>query len=186
MFRKLFFMLFTLACFIGAGVCLIVDIAIHRQVVWSVYPLLSIAFGWLIFSPLLLKKHGLVISMAAASLLSPVFLYLLNKITPGGDWFLPLGLPSAAVGAAALWVFYVLFRFAKINPWYKAAVIVFLSGAVIGPVINHFADLYLGTPTDTLNLAINLFSGVVAAAFLAIRGYAADQRKKQRKQGDQA
>ena len=176
--RKISFMLFTLACFIGAGVCLIVDMAINRHVVWSSYPLLSIALGWLVLSPLLIKKHGLVVSMGAASLLTVPFLYLLNKITPGGDWFQPVGLPSAVIGVAALWAFYCLFRFAKFNLWYKFAVAVFLSAVVVSPAINRFVDIYLQAPTDSLNLVINLFSGVAAAAFLAIMGYASNQKKR--------
>jgi len=178
MVRKVSFMLFSLACFAGAGVCLIVDLAINRHVVWSSFPLLSVAFGWLIFAPLWIKKHGLVLSMGAASLLAAPFLFFLNQITPGGDWFRPVGLPCAAIGAIALWIFYFLFRYAKLNLWYKFAIAVFLSAVIISPVINRFADLYTNAATDLLNLVINLFAGVIASAFLAVMGYAADQKKR--------
>ncbi|MDR2686679.1 MAG: hypothetical protein LBB75_02925 [Oscillospiraceae bacterium] len=178
MLRKISFMLFSLACFVGAGVCLIVDTAINGHAVWSPCPLLSIAFGWLIFSPLLIKKHGLVFSMGAASLLVAPFLYLLSPITRGGDWFRPVGLPSAAVGVAALWMFYFLFRFAKFNLWYKSAVAVFLTAVAISPAINRFVDIYMEIPPDSLELTINLFTGVAAAAFLAIMGYARQKKHK--------
>jgi len=171
-------MLFSLACFITAGVCLIVDSAINRQVSWSIFPLMSIAFGFLVLSPLLLKKHGLLISMGAASLLAAPYLYLMNLITPGGDWFRPVGLPCAVIGIIALWVFYCLFRFVKINLWYQLAIDFFLSLVIVSPAIDYFISRYLNAPTDWLSLIIHVFAGITASILFAVMGYAKNHKNK--------
>lgn len=173
--RKLIFMLFSLACFIAMGVCLIVDVAITHTITWAAYPLLSIPFGWMIPSSLLMKKHGIILCPCVLTILGLPYLYLLEKLTPVSDWFFPLGLPSAITGILLGWAIYGLFRFIKINIWYKAAISVLLAGVIASPVINHFVDAFTGTGPSFLSYFINIFSCVVAASVLGIIGY----RKKQ-------
>ncbi|MCL2488731.1 MAG: hypothetical protein FWE80_08615 [Oscillospiraceae bacterium] len=169
--RKLIFMLFTLACFIAMGTCLIVDIAINQQITWAAYPLLSIPFCWIILSPLLIKRYGKILAPCVLTLAVLPFLYFLAPITPAGDWFLPLGLPSAVAGIISGWMLYVLFLFTKINIWYKSAVSVFLLGVIVSPVISHFADAYAGTEPSFLSYFINIFSCAIVSAILGILGY---------------
>lgn len=175
--KKLIFMIFTLACFIAMGVCLIVDLAITRQITWAAYPLLSIPFGWMIVSPLCVKKHGIVLSPCVLTLVVLPYLYFIEKITPVSGWFFPLGLPSAVVGIVAGWVIYFLFRFIKINLWYKAAISFFLLGAVATPIINHFVDAFTEESSFLSNI-INVFSCVIASAILGIIGYRKNEAKK--------
>ena len=170
--RKLLFMSFTLVCFIAAGVCLIVNMAINQQITWAAYPLLSILFGWAVLSPLLIKKHGPVLHLSALTFLIFPYLYLLSNITPVSDWFRPIGLPAAIAGVIAIWILYPLFRYAKINILYKSAIAVFLLGVIISPVIEYFVDIYLGDNPFAWYRFINIFACFVASAVLGIWGYA--------------
>jgi len=169
--KKLIFMLFTLACFIAMGVCLIVDMAITKQITWSAYPLISIPFGWIAVSPLFIKKYGKILCPCALTLLILPYLYFLEKITPVSDWFFTLGLPSAVIGIVVGWIIYFLFRFIRINIWYKVAISVFLAGVVASPIINHFVNAYTQTEPSFLNDFINVFSCIIVSAILGILGY---------------
>ncbi|MDR1089151.1 MAG: hypothetical protein LBL23_07790 [Coriobacteriales bacterium] len=193
--KNLIFMLFTLACFVAAGVCLIVDMALSQHITWAVHPLLSIVFGWAAVSPLLLTKHGVVIvsdtdaittralspsstnkqgvlvSLAAVTLLILPYLYLLGGITATADWFVPVGLPSAITGIIALWILFLLFRFAKMNLWGKLAISIFLLGAVVSPVVNYFVDIYAEQSPFSWDIFLTIAVAVVASAILGILGY---------------
>ena len=169
--RKLIFMIFSLFCFIAAAVCLIVNMAIDRQLTWAAYPLISILFGWAVLSPLLIKKHGMILLLCSLTLLNLPYLYFMSKITPVTDWFLPLGLPSAIAGIITCWLLLLLFRYIKINVWYKAAFTTFWIGIVIASVINYFADIYIGNDPFQWNMLLNIFVSVIVVALLGTLGY---------------
>lgn len=169
--KKLLFMIFTLTCFVAIGVCLIVNIAINRQITWGTYPLLSIVFGWAVLSPLLVKKHGIILLLSALTLLTLPYLYLMSKITPVTNWFMPIGLPIAIAGLITLWLLYPLYRYAKINMLYKSAISVFLLGAVSSTVVNYFVNIYLEIEPFTWNIYLNILICIVASAILGILGY---------------
>lgn len=164
-------MLFTLACFIAMGVCLIVDMAITQQITWSAYPLLSIPFGWIAVTPVFIKNYGKVLCPCVLTLSVLPYLYFIEKITPASGWFFPLGLPSAVTGIIVGWIIYFLFRFIKINIWYKAAISVFLVGVIASPIINHFVTVFAQIEPSFLNNFINIFSCIIASAILGILGY---------------
>ena len=170
-------MSYTLVCLVAAVVCLIVDITINRQITWAAYPLLSIPFGWATLSPLFVKKHGIVLCLCTLMLLVFPYLYLLSKITPVTDWFIPIGVPAVIFGVIALGILYPLFRFAKMNILYKSAITFLLLGGVISPVMNYFVDIYSGAEPFVWHRYFSVFSCIVASAVLGILGY---KKSKQR------
>ena len=178
--RKLIFMSFSLACFVAIGVCLIVNIAIDRQITWGAYPLVSIPFGWAVCSPALVKKHGMKLLLCSLTLLSLPYLYCISKITPATGWFIPLGLPSAIVGIISAWSLFLLFRYARICVWYKAAISVFWLGVVIAPAVNYFADTYVGGDPFSWDRLLNAFACAVASAVLGILGYGRSKSKPEK------
>ena len=169
---KIIFMIFTLACFTGAGIPLIVNTAINGQITWAAYPLISLAFVWIVSSLLLVKKHGTLLFASALTVLLLPYLYFLSRITPVTDWFVPVGLPSAIAGIIIAWIILLLFRFAKINTLCKAAISVFLLGAVHSPLVNYFIDTYLEQEPFAWFRFLNIFVCVVVSAALGIAGYA--------------
>ena len=173
--RKFIFMSFSLACFVAAGVCLIVNIAIDQKITWAAYPLISILFEWAVCSPVLVKKHGIALLLSSLTLLNLPYLYFLSKITPVTDWFIPLGLPSAIVGILSVWIMYILFCHTKISTWYKAALSVFWFGVVVALVINYFVDIYVGDDPFPWYRLLSAFMCAAAAAALGITGYKRDK-----------
>ena len=176
--RKIIFFCFSLACFIAAGVCIIVNIAIERQITWAAYPLISIPLGWAVLSPILIKKRGIALSLCSLTLICLPYLYFLSGITPATDWFMPLGLPSAAAGIVSAWVLFVLFRFVRISGWYKAAISTFWFGAIIDPIIDYFLDIYLGSDPFLWERILSAFACIVATAVLGIIGYGKSKERK--------
>jgi len=111
------------------------------------------------------------LSLGSLTLLILPYLYLLSRITPVTNWFVPIGLPSAITGLLAFWLLFLLFRFARINIWYKSASSFFILGVVSSTVINYFADIYLGVEPFALNRLISTFSCIIATAVIGVLGY---------------
>ena len=169
--NKLIFMIYSLSCFVAAGVCLIVDMAINRQITWAAYSLLSIAFGWALFLPLLAKKHRIILLLSALTLLALPYLLLLSGITPVTGWFLPVGLPSAVIGIIALWILLPLYLYTKMNILYKSAISLFLIGFIANTAINYCVDIYVGADPFMWSRFLSIFSCLIASAVLGIMGY---------------
>ena len=180
--RKLIFLSFSFACVISIVVCIIVDFAINGHSTWSAYSILSVPFGWLIVSPTIIKKRGIILSLCSLTLFVLPFLYLLERITPVTNWFAPVGIPSAAVGIPTIWVIYLLFRFLKINLWYKSAIAVFLTGVIANPLIGYYVDMYLFSKMQLLNTAINGAVCLGVSVVLFLQGMKKATAKKEESQ----
>ena len=178
---KVIFMIFTLLCFLAAGICVIVNCAMEGHITWAAYPIISVALGWVVFTPLIFRKYTLSLCLLTA--VTAPFLYLMNAITPEPDWFYGLGLPIAAISAAFLWIGYLLFRVVKISVWYKGAISCLLGGVVVSPLINYLTNSFLEIEMSVLELSINLFSYIGASVVFWIVGY---MRKKAKTAGDNA
>jgi len=168
--QKFIFISFSILCIAAIIACIIVNYAIDRKITWSIYPILSIPFGWLLFMPLIIKKHGLLLSLCSLTLITLPYLFLLEKITPVRHWFLPLGIPSAIAGVITIWVLYLLYRFLKINLWYKIAVTVFLSGVITSPIIDYYVDTFLYEEPRWLDSIINIASCIIVSVALFLLG----------------
>ena len=167
---KLIFKIFSIACLVAILTCLIVNFAIDRSVTWALYPLLSVPFGWLVLTPLVVKKLGIPFTLCSFMIFVMPFMFLLEKITPVDNWFIGIGIPSAIVGVPLIWLIYLLFRFVRISWWFKAAIAVFLGGVVANPIINHYVNLFTNeTPTFFLRF-INIFPCFVVTVLLVIIG----------------
>ena len=173
--RKLLFYIFSILCFIAIGVCVIVNYSIARTITWALYPIISVTYGWLIGIPVIFRKY--ILSICSATVLSIPFLYLLDIITPGKSWFVPLGIPSTVIGIIALWLSYLLFRYLKMNLLYKFAVSPCLLGLGANLLINRYVDSFTGTPESFLNKFINIFSYTVSILVLIVLGYLRDKKK---------
>ena len=172
--RKIGLQVFTVLCFIAVGVCVIVDYALNRQITWAAYPIISVPAGWLIFAPLIYRKYS--ISLCVLTVVVTPFLFLMDKITPGPDWFYGLGIPSAVIGIVFIWINYLIYRFTKINAWYKAAAAVFLA-SIVDLFTDFVINRYLAAEQSPFITIIQLFSCLVVAALLAIIGYVRDRVK---------
>ena len=117
--------------------------------------------------------------LCSLTLLNLPYLYVLSKITLVTDWFFPIGLPSAIAGVVSCWLLFLLFRYIKINDWYKAAISAFWLGVIISPIIDYFVDIYSGDDPFQWYRLINIFACVIAAIILGILGCSKSKQKSE-------
>ena len=166
---KVMFLVFTISCLVAVGTCVIVNYAIDQQITWAAYPILSVPVGWLIVTPAIFRK--LLLSQCMFTLSAIPFLFFLERITPATDWFIALGLPAAVAGILFIWLDYLLFRYIKINIWFKVSITILLCGVLDNLVINHFVDLYHSTTTPFLQYFISSFSYAIVVIVFLILGW---------------
>ena len=155
---------------------MIVDYAINDSITWGMYPILSVTFGWLISLPIFYKKY--MLSLGFVTVLVGPFLFLLDKVTPVISWFLPVGVPASIVGIVILWITYILYRYIKINLFYKLSISPCLTGIASNFVISHYVDIFLNTKTSLFDTIVNVFSFALAAIILCSIGYTRSKKEK--------
>ena len=142
--RLLAFMGLTAACIIAAATCLICDLAVNQQYLWSppVYP--SIGLAWLVFTPLLLARRRPVrwalIALTAAALPYLCGLGWMLKqplVTKMSIWIAPMAL-------VYLWVVYGVCLRLRRRGW-RAAGWILLLAAPLSAGVNFVVDRYVGS-----------------------------------------
>jgi len=174
--RKIAFMGIVMLCLIGMGVPMVVNLAVSGAITWALYPILANAYAIAVCTPLLAKRNSAALWLASASAFTLPFLYFLDILTPGREWFMGLALPIYAINVIAVWICFFIAKRAK-NKWLGSALIVFISCVIISPVVNllvlnfirQFAAVSaMGT---WLDIAITVTVGIVVAAVLLIVGF---------------
>ena len=179
-YAKFAFQIISVLCFIAIGVCLIVDFAINKRIVWAGYPIISVMFAWVVMLPLLLAKRNKVLfSLIAATITTIPFLFLLDNLTPVKDWAYGLGMPIAIVSIVITWIVFLIFSYLQINLWFKFAIAVFLYGVIGSPAISFFVDSFLANSSSSLfnlNNLVNIFSCIAITILLVIVGFNKKQK----------
>jgi len=131
----------TIFVIIAIVVCIICNIAVKNQLIWFVFPVMSLIFGWGVFFPLILKgKDGLVPSLSLlTTLILPFTLFL--EIWTGGKWFIPLAFPICLGGIAFTWTLFLIFKYIK-DLW-KAIGTTVIAGGVISIGVYYLIALLI-------------------------------------------
>jgi hypothetical protein len=98
--RRWLWEVISLLALTAAGILIAIDLASGFDVTWSRYPLSAIAFLWICATSaiaLARRPLALVAALAAAVV---AFLLVLELITGGSTWFLPLALPLVVMAIA--------------------------------------------------------------------------------------
>lgn len=113
--RTVFALSFSLALLLGGAVCLICDNAISGELTWSLIPLVSCVFAWIVFFPAIKSgSRGVVISLTALSAALIPYLFALSKLIGAGELFMKIGVRISVISIALLWLVFVIHRiFAK-------------------------------------------------------------------------
>lgn len=173
--KKIIFMIFTLMCIMAVGICLIVDYAINGTITWSDISVLSIIFGYLIIMPTFTNKNKILLFLLTLTITILPFLYLMEMSIPIKEWFYSLAIPVSIIGICGIWISYFVCCFFEISEWYKAAILIFIVGAIMSPIINHIID---GLPYYSLQNYINVFSSLVVSLACTIYGYIKNSKIK--------
>ena len=112
--RSICAIIFSLLLLIGIAVCAICDMAISKSFTWSLFPISSIIFAWLVFFPAIkFDKKGVTLMMIALSVFIVPFLLVLNHLLGDIDLFLPISVSMAVISIAFFWVIFALFKILK-------------------------------------------------------------------------
>ncbi len=125
--RKISMIVTTIIFAFAIIVCIICDLAITRKLTWSLYPIVSIIFTWLVILPLFrLEIKSIKHSLISLSIFTIPFLFTLDMLVGGRAWFLSLGFPISLVSLAFLWCVWFVFIKLKISPLYKFSIVLIL------------------------------------------------------------
>jgi transcriptional regulator with XRE-family HTH domain len=167
--------IFLLAIF----TCMLCNFAISKTFSWSLYVVGSTAMAWLVTTPLLLlKKHRLLVSMAAFTVSILLLLMLIEYLCPAKNWVIPFALPITISAVASLWVAVLLFAYTKINRLYVTSLILILYGVIMNISINTFVSHYLKTSPDNISNVIIAISSGFAAIVLAVIAFLHKNKQK--------
>lgn len=102
--------LFSVTLLIGIIVCLICNIAISGNLTWSLIPVSSIVFAWVIsFPSMILGKRGIIVSLISLSAFIVPYLFLLGSFIKAKEVF-SVGAVVAVVSIVFLWIIVAVFN----------------------------------------------------------------------------
>lgn len=102
--NMIIFILFSVTLLVGIMVCLICNIAISGNLTWSLIPVSSIVFAWVIsFPSILLGKRGIIVSVILLSVFIIPYLILLSSLIKVKEVF-SVGAVMAVCSIAFLWI----------------------------------------------------------------------------------
>jgi hypothetical protein len=85
--------------------------------------------AWMIVAPwFIFRRSRAMISWAAAAVSVPIFLWIVESLGTNKGWLLPIGLPAAAAGLAALGGILWLWNYSRLKFWYAASLTFILLG----------------------------------------------------------
>ena len=103
--------LFSVTLLIGIMVCLICNIAISGNLTWSLVPVCSIVFAWVIsFPSIILGKRGVVVSLISLSVFIIPYLFLLGNLVKMKEVF-SVGAVVAVISIVFLWIIAATFNY---------------------------------------------------------------------------
>jgi transcriptional regulator with XRE-family HTH domain len=158
--------LITVTCLLGMFICIICDIAISGVLTWSLYPITSISFAWLIIIPIFqFKKNNVRMSLISLSVFIIPFLFVLNKIIGGIKLMLSLGIPVSLIAIAYIWIIYILFSIKNSAKWNIASISILL-GIPVSLIINCIISKFIDQPI--INVWIILSWGIQVVISIAL------------------
>jgi len=143
--NKIRLAIFTIACLIAIAVCAICDLAITQSFSWSLIPITSIIYSWLVLLPAILQVNKWIYkSLAILSVLIIPFLYLLSIFLKTEEIF-SIATITSIIGIIYLWcVAGIWHRFSKQK--YLAAGLTVLLATPVSLAINLILSKMLFQP----------------------------------------
>ena len=94
---------FSLLLLAGSAACAVINTAVSGKLTWAPFPIVSMAFAWLVFFPVLKAgKKGLFGALLALSVFILPFLYVLSRLLKSNGNILAAGAPTAALRCFSL------------------------------------------------------------------------------------
>ncbi len=157
---------YTIAMVVGILVCCICDIAVTGTFTWSLIVLSSVLVTWIASFPvILLGKKGVLVAMAAISILIVPFMYILSILIKVNEVF-SIGAVMSVITLVFLWIIYILYYRLRERKL-LATGITFLSAIPFTIVINITLSKMIGEPAaDVWDILSSFILLIIAAAFI--------------------
>lgn len=123
--------IFTLFALTVALVVFAADFATGLSVTWSRYPLLAIAFLWASSVLLVFCSRRVWIFLPAEIIAVGLFLFALDRFTPGAPWFVPLAVPLTLLTGTVLAVALAVVRRRRLTPLAAVATVLLVAGVFL-------------------------------------------------------
>lgn len=162
-------MAFSFLLFIGIVVCAICDLAISGAFTWSLFPISSIIFAWLVLFPVIkYGAKGIFSTLISISVLIIPYLYVLDNLIKSSDLILPIGIRMSFISVVFLWCLFVLFKRMKTRKLFATAITLVVSIPVY-VLINYILSKLISEPIidvwDVLSFSI---IAIVAMTFFIL------------------
>ena len=164
--------LFSATLLIGIMVCLICNIAVSGDLTWSLIPVSSIVFAWIIsFPSIILGKRGIIVSFISLSVFLIPYLFLLSSLIKVKEIF-SVGAAVAAISIVFLWIIVVVFhRIGNTRKWIASG-ISFLLAIPFLFIINIMLSKMTAEPVLDIWDMLSVFILLILAFASFICGYA--------------
>lgn len=165
--------IFSSALLIGMAVCAVCDIAISGTFTWSLIPISSILFSWVVTFPVIaLGRRGVRGSLAALSVFTFLYLYILSELT-GVRAVFSIGAAMTVIALVYLWL--VIAVFYRLRARKAAALgVSFLLGIPLLFAVNATLSGMIGEPPvdiwDILSVFVLLVAAFTAFVCERVRG----------------
>ncbi|MCI9675584.1 MAG: helix-turn-helix transcriptional regulator [Lachnospiraceae bacterium] len=163
--------IFSATLLIGILVCAICDIAISGTFTWSLIPISSIIFAWVISFPItILGKRGIIGSLLSLSLFIFLYLYILGELVEVREVF-SIGSVMSAISIIYLWSIFAVFFRLRTRKW-LALGITFLITIPYTLVVNISLSRLIGEKVVDVWDILTIFILLIAAFSVFVCDYA--------------
>lgn len=119
--------IFSAILLIGLMVCTICDVAISGNLTWSLIPISSIIFTWVVSFPIIiLGKKGILGSLMSISIFIIPYLYILSSLIKAKAVF-SIGAIMALISIMYMWFIFWIFNRLKIRKLFATGITFLLS-----------------------------------------------------------
>lgn len=159
----------TLLFALATLICAICDLAVSKGLTWSLYPIISISFAWLVIMPLFhFEKNKIAMSLISLSIFIVPFLFCMEQLGMA-KWLLPLGIPISIISIVYLWIIFWLFK--KINSkWYASGITAVIT-IPLSLLINLISSRFTNDPFFDIWDAMSMGIIIVVAIILFAIGF---------------
>ncbi len=157
---------------LGIMVCFICDLAVSGNLTWSLLPISSIVFAWVIsFPSIILGKKGISVSLIALSVFILPYLFLLSRLIKVKEVF-SVGAVLSAVSIMFLWIIAAIFSRIGKKRKLSALGITFLFAIPFLLIINILLSKMIGEPLFDVWDMLSVFIFLILAFVSFICEYA--------------
>ena len=165
-------LLFSATLLIGIMVCLICNIAISGNLTWSLIPISSIVFTWVVsFPSIILGKKGMLISLISLSAFVIPYLFLLSRLIRVKEVF-SVGVIMAVVSILFLWVIAAIWKRVGKTRKLIALGMIFLLAIPFMVIINAILSRMIVEPVLDIWDMLSIFILLILAFISFICDYA--------------